>query len=159
MAPGGSFHRERRRRGVLPATALGLLAAACAGKYSGAWDFAGQPGLLWDVKRYYETHAVEEYGRCRNPLIEGVPAASVLDETPERLVVRVRYYYRDAFRDPFDDCDELRGGVLRRSCVLGGLTTPCRGVGERTFTIDKRGETPEIATMTGERAARAGFGR
>ena len=88
-------------------------------------------------------------------------ASEVLDDTPERLVVRLRYYYRDAFRDPFDDCDEFSGGVLRRTCVLGNLSTsPCRGFAERTFAIDKRGEEWEVATMTGDgRRSRATFGR
>jgi hypothetical protein len=152
------------RSGWRPPAALsfvlltGLLAAACAGGIR-AWDLAGHPGLLLDVKRYYETNATEEFGRCTSPLLEGVSAADVLEETPERLTVRVRYYYRDAFRDWDEGCDARGGGLLTRMCRTGRIgNPPCRGFSDRTFTIDKRGERPEVATMTGPQRGRARFG-
>ncbi len=151
---------EKRRRGalLLSLLLLGFL-AACAGKYSGAWDLAGYPGLLFDVKRYYQANAIEEFGRCRNPLLEGVTAATVLEDTPERLAIRVRYLYRDLFQDWDEDCDD-RDGIFGRMCRTARVGNPtCRGFNERTFVVDKRGEELEIVAMTGERGGRASFGR
>ena len=150
----------RRRSAVLPVVlVVAGLVAACAGG-GRAWDLAGHPGLLLDVKRYYEFNATEEQGRCPSPLLEGVTAADVLEETPERLTVRLRYYYRDAFQDWDEGCDARGGGVLTRMCRAGRFGNPtCRGYGERTFTFDKRGEDLEVAIMTGPQRAGTGFNR
>ena len=150
----------RRRRSAASSVVLlaAGLVAACAGVR--AWDLAGHPGLLLDVKRYYEFNATEEYGRCPSPLLEGVTAADVLEETPERLTVRLRYYYRDAFHDWDEGCDARGGGMLTRMCRTGRFANPpCRGYSERAFTIDKRGEELQVVAMTGPQRARTGFNR
>jgi hypothetical protein len=152
--------RLARRRSAVSSIVLLVagLAGACAG--GRAWDLAGYPGLLLDVKRYYEFNATEEHGRCPSPLLEGVTAADVLEETPERLTVRLRYYYRDAFQDWDEGCDARGGGALTRMCRAGRFGNPtCRGYNDRTFTIDKRGEEFRIVTMTGPQRARTGFNR
>lgn len=91
-------------------------------------SLAGQPGLLPIVRQYYERRATEENGRCRTPLLDGVTSSTVLESTPQRLVIRIRYLYRDLTA-------ELRGA--------------CRGFGNRTFTIDKEATGFVVVDMTG----------
>ena len=45
--------------------------------------------------RYYEAHATEQHGYCPTPYIDGLTQVQVVDNQPERLVVNVRYLYRD----------------------------------------------------------------
>jgi hypothetical protein len=118
-------------RGLLPILVLMALAlAACVEGLAPApgSSLAGQPGLLPVVQQYYERRATEENGRCRAPLLDGVLSSTVLENTPERLVIQVRYLYRDLTA-------ELRGG--------------CRGFGNRTFTIDKEADGFVVTDMTG----------
>ena len=118
----------------IPAIALlALLAlAACSGA-SSPQSLAGVPDLRPIVQRYYEARATEENGRCRSPLLDGVLNASVLQDDAQRLVVRMRYLYRD-------HTAELRGA--------------CIGFGNRTFTIEKGPEGPMVVDMSGEQHPR-----
>ena len=127
----------------------GLWLAGCAWwdpAQSPAWELAGQPGLLLEVKHYYQRHATEENGLCTRPLMEGVSRSEVLDEDDEQLRVWLAYYYRDAVRDD-DDCSRLR--PLR--C---GVMRACRGFGERTFTIDKGQDGLAVVEMSGPQRGR-----
>ena len=108
---------------------LALALAACNGLSGAGQDLAGVPDLRSVLQRYYEARATEENGRCRTPLLDGVLNATVLQDDPQRLVVRVRYLYRD-------HSAELRGA--------------CIGFGNRTFTIDRG---PEGLTMVEMSAA------
>jgi hypothetical protein len=115
-------------RAILSAL-LALALAACSGLPSGAGQgLAGVPDLRPVVQRYYEARATEENGRCRSPLLDGVLNAAVLQDDPQRLVVRVRYLYRD-------HSAELRGA--------------CIGFGNRTFTIDKGPDGLTVVDMSG----------
>jgi hypothetical protein len=113
---------------------LALALAGCHGLSSGAGQsLAGVPGLRPVVQQYYEARATEENGRCRAPLLDGVLSATVLEQDAQRLVVRVRYLYRDHKA-------ELRGA--------------CIGFGNRTFTIDKGPEGLRVADMSGDQHPR-----
>jgi hypothetical protein len=101
---------------------------ACNGASSAGQDLAGVQGLRPVLQHYYEARATEENGRCRSPLLDGVLNATVLQDDPQRLVVRVRYLYRD-------HSAELRGA--------------CIGFGNRTFTIDKGPDGPMVVEMSG----------
>jgi hypothetical protein len=114
----------RARLAALLAPAL----AACSGASGPGQDIAGVPGLRPVVQRYYEARATEENGRCRSPLLDGVVGATVLQQDSQRLVVRVRYLYRD-------HAAELRGA--------------CIGFGNRTFTIEQGPEGPMVVEMSG----------
>ena len=105
-----------------------LLLAGCSSLGPGQQDLAGVPGLRPVVQHYYEARATEEGGRCKAPLLDGVLRTTVLQDDAQRLVVRVRYLYRD-------HTAELRGA--------------CIGFGTRTFTIDN-GEEPRVVAMSGE---------
>jgi len=118
-----------------------LLLAGCAAETMPAWELAGEPGLLFTVKQYYERHAVEEAGFCRNPLLEGVSRTEILEESDERLTVRLGYYYRDFVHDG-EDCSRLRPN----RCFI---MRECRGFAERTFTIAKGAEGGHVLEMSG----------
>lgn len=73
----------RIRRCFQPFAIL-LLLAACDPRTNPAWELAGEPRLLYDIKLIYEENALEENGRCPQPLMDGISRAELLDETEER---------------------------------------------------------------------------
>jgi hypothetical protein len=115
-------------RGVLCLVLLALALAGCALSPGADRDLAGTPGLRQVVQHYYEARATEENGRCRSPLLDGILSATVLQDDAERLVVRVRYLYRD-------HTAELRGA--------------CIGFGNRTFTLDRGPDGLTVVDMSG----------
>jgi hypothetical protein len=113
---------------------------ACAGDpaQNPAWELAGYPGLLYDIKFYYERNALEENGRCTAPLLEGVSRSEVLAEDDDQLVIGLTYRYRDFMRD------ERRLGLFRE----------CEGFASRTFTIAKADDELIVAGMDGPQKRR-----
>ncbi len=128
---------------LLSATAL----AACTQYWreSGLYDLAGEQGLQLDLRDYYHRHAVEEGGRCPRPVIEAVTDSAILEDKPDRLVLDLRYAYRDILNDGDDNCDRrfqpLRCTVMRE----------CEGFSSRTFTIQRGPEGRKIVDMSGPR--------
>ncbi|MGH6899299.1 MAG: hypothetical protein ACREJ5_22570 [Geminicoccaceae bacterium] len=85
------------------------------------------------MMRYYARYASE--GNCFNPYIDGFTRLTVLEDTPDRLVVHARYFYRDRFQ---------QGGAGE-----GGQT--CAGFDARTFTLARGPDDgPVVIEMTGE---------
>jgi hypothetical protein len=123
----------------LAGTSLWL--AACAGDpaQNPAWELAGHPGLLYWIRFYYERNALEEYGWCTAPLLEGVSRSEVVAEDDKQLVIRLTYRYRDFMRD------EPR---------LPGLFRECAGFATRTFTIAKTGDELRVTAMDGPQKGR-----
>jgi hypothetical protein len=111
----------------LLATMIILVLAACSS--DSFRSLAGVPGLYPVVQRYYDSRATEENGRCRAPLLDGVMSSKVVQSDGQRLVVQVRYLYRDLTTD-----------------VGGGA---CRGFGNRTFTIAREPDGMKVISMTG----------
>ena len=105
---------------------IGAALVACAGG-PGA-QLAGEPGLLTEVKRYYDRYGMEVAGRCRTPELGGVLRSTVLERSADRLVIRVGYTYNDASARALDEC---------------------RGLGERVFTAVRRDGRLEVVEMTG----------
>jgi hypothetical protein len=102
---------------------LGALSlAACTS------NLAGEPGLMDDVKRYYDQHAIEVAGRCRAPHLGTVISSDVLERSPERLVIRIRYSYSQPNAQYQGECD---------------------GFGERTFTITGQPGKFDVVEMSG----------
>jgi len=116
-----------RVKGTLAATIM-LMLAACGLSPKASQDLAGVPGLTPVVQQYYERRATEENNRCRAPLLDGVLNASVVESSSQRLVIQVRYLYRDHTAD------------LRGACI---------GFGNRTFTIDQGAGGPTVVDMSG----------
>jgi hypothetical protein len=75
-----------------------VLVAGCAASRMPETGFGEPQALERAVMRYYETHASEENRTCLMPYMEGLTQVDVVEEQPERLVVDVRYLYRDAAR-------------------------------------------------------------
>ena len=103
---------------------------------------AGHPGLQYQVTSYYQDNAIEKGMSCTQPAMTPVDT-QVLNDTPERVVLHIRYHWYDA---------NLRGqslstGSARRSGSGRGF---CNGWSERTFTFRK---TPDgglqLVGMTG----------
>ncbi|HEX5079126.1 MAG TPA: hypothetical protein VFV80_08230 [Geminicoccaceae bacterium] len=47
------------------------------------------------IALYQEAHASGRGGQCLAPYIDGITRVDVVEESPGRLVVDVRYLYRD----------------------------------------------------------------
>jgi hypothetical protein len=110
-----------------------MLVAGCAASRVPETGF-GEPQVLERaVARYYERHATEENHICSNPYMYGLTQVDVVEEQPERLVVDVRYLYRDHNKDD-------RGDSLGRECSA---------YSERRFTLEKGAAGIEVLDMTG----------
>jgi hypothetical protein len=108
-----------------------------------AWELAGHPGLLYEVKLYYQQNALEENGRCTRPLLEGVTRSEVLAEDDEQLVIGLTYRYRDSIRDePRSPSGQLP------------MFRECEGFASRTFTIAKTDDELSVAGMSGPQKRR-----
>ena len=84
--------------------------------------------------RHYEAHASEQYGRCLNAFMNALTRVDVVEDTGTRLVVDVRYAYRDRFMTD-------RAGALGRQCS---------GRGERRFTLARNeDESLDVVEMSG----------
>jgi hypothetical protein len=108
-----------------------------------AWELAGQPGLLYQIKLHYERNALEENGRCTRPLLEGVTRSEVLAEDDDQLVIRLTYRYRDSIRDePRSPSGQLP------------MFRECEGFAGRTFTIAKADDELMVTGMDGPQKRR-----
>ena len=117
---------------ALPTLLPALLLAGCAS------EPVGQPGLEDAVERFYEAHASERGGQCLAPYIDGIARADVVEESAHRLVVDVRYLYRDRIKDqPRDN---------PANALIG-----CVGYGQRQFVLARNDDTLTVQEMTGPR--------
>lgn len=114
--------------------AAATLIAAAAGCTS-----AGGPAdssLRYEIVRYYARHAAEKNYMCLAPEIRGITRMEVVEDTPDRLVVRVRYNWVDSVYGEQDA--EGTSVMLQR----------CNGFAERVFTIDRR-DGMRVVDMSG----------
>jgi hypothetical protein len=109
---------------------------------------AGIPGLQWQLQRFYLDKSTEKGGMCTAPAIRSITQSTVLEETEEQMVLRVRYFWRDE--------------QMRQDFELLPLTgaISCQGFAERDFTLARMtDDTFEVVAMTGEmRNVRQNFG-
>lgn len=134
--------RDARRVAGL-AAAMAIL-GACAELRQGP-SLAGYPGLQFQLESFYRVRALEENASCTQPTMS-ITGYDVVEDTPTRLVLDVRYRYVDeGMRDTQDD-------LLPNRFLRGG----CTGWAQRTFVIAKAvggGEGSAVATsvrsMTG----------
>lgn len=110
-----------------------LLLAACAGVN----DLGSYTDLRWKLQSFYQDHAWEEGARCVLPSMS-ITQWKVVEETPEKIVMDVRYAWR-----------VQNDGGRSRSRTSGGGGT-CSGFNERRFTIVKSRDGLQIESMTGE---------
>jgi hypothetical protein len=114
-----------------PALTIALAAALGGCGYEGP-PLAGYPGLQFEVVSFYDARAIEGAAVCTRPRMTPT-RATVVEETPERVVMDVRYHFRD------ESHDDLSLGQAR-----------CNGWAERTFTLAKTaGGGLDVVAMTG----------
>jgi hypothetical protein len=130
------------RRTVLPRlwpvlwALIVVLLIGCSAPQVESAHFGPSADIERVIRMYYERHASEGGGRCFNPYIDAFTKLTVLEETPDRLVVDARYLHRDRFREGGSG----EGGQI------------CTGFAERTFTLARTPEDDPIVTeMSGER--------
>jgi hypothetical protein len=110
-----------------------VLLLGCSGTRIESAHFGPSAAIERAITRHYERYASE--GNCFNPYIDGFTRLTVLEDTPDRLVVHARYFYRDRFQ-------QGGGGA-------GGQI--CADFGERTFTLARDpGGSPVVIEMTGQ---------
>jgi hypothetical protein len=114
--------------------ALGLAACNMEGP-----AIAGVPGLQWQIQRFYLDRATEKGGMCTSPAIRSITQTTVLEDTEEQLVLRVRYFWHDeGMQQDFDQLPLL-------------TVTSCQGFAERDFTLARMTDgTLQVTGMTGE---------
>lgn len=127
---------------------LAAALAACAELAQGP-GLAGYPGLQFQITSFYSARALEENASCTQPRMS-ISGYTVVEDTPERLVLDIRYRYVDEGMRDFDD-DGLFG--RRFGFGAGGR---CQGWAERTFVVAKsvggREGSPQgtsVRSMTG----------
>jgi hypothetical protein len=114
-----------------------VLVAGCATRLPST-GFAEPAALERAMNRYYESHATEEHGYCLTPYIDGLTQVALVTTQPDRLVVDVRYLYRDRLMDGGDNS----GGE-------------CTGYAGRQFTFGKGpAGGVEVLDMSGPRRGR-----
>jgi hypothetical protein len=127
--------RARIRRTVA-AAALVALAVGCTMQGP---PVAGVPGLQWEIQRFYLDKATEAGGMCTAPAIRSITQSTVVEETEEKVVLRIRYFWRDE--------------QMRQDYELLPLTgaISCQGFAERDFTLAKMTDgSLQVVGMTGE---------
>ena len=115
------------RRSAALALAGGLGLCACAAATGGHRPI--EPALLEQVRRFYHDFAFEQGGACRSPSIAEVQASTVEARSEQRIILRVRYAYRQSAGTP--------------------NAAACRGEGERVFRLERRGATWQVVQMSG----------
>jgi hypothetical protein len=100
----------------------------------------GHPGLDSQIRFFYNDRATENNFTCNLPEMS-ITRATILEDTPERLVLNVAYRWTDrTFGQPFG----LQLGV-------GG----CGGFSERVFTMARRTDgTLQVVEMSGPQRSR-----
>ena len=85
-------------------------------------SLAGYPGLQFQLQSYYDNRALEENAACTSPRMQ-VSAFKVVEDTPARIVLDVRYHYSDdSHRDNEINQFGLAAGGGRRAST--GRTAP-----------------------------------
>lgn len=120
----------------LPNVLCVLSLAACAPAPFASSHIGPPAAIEGAIREYYRGHATEEAGQCLRPYIDGITAVEVVEDQPEELVVRVRYFFRDELVDQSNTVGPASG---------------CTGFGERTFVVVDTPAGPRAVEMTGPR--------
>lgn len=116
-----------------------LLLGACG--YQGP-SVAGYPGLQNRIQWYYDSNAIEQNATCNTPRMRSVTGSQILEETPETVVMSIRYYWFDESQIDLD-----RGGFTP---MPAPSLQRCNGFAERTFTFVKMTDgSLQVRSMTG----------
>jgi signal transduction histidine kinase len=135
--PAGRTARSARRGEMVAMRAwgpglivgLGVLLGSCGWGMEGP-PVAGVKGLQFQIMTYYGDWALEENATCTQPRMQAITEAKVLEETPDRMVLDVTYYYFDQGQRDFDN-DVIPGPRFRFG------TGTCADFSRRTFVVGK----------------------
>jgi hypothetical protein len=118
----------------VPFSIILILLAGCTSTRIESAHFGPSSAIERAIRVYYERNASEGGAACFRPYIDGFSRVDVVEDTPDRLVVNTRYFFRDRAQE---------GG--------SGGGNACIGFNERTFTLarDEDGG-PVVTAMTGE---------
>ena len=120
-----------RRNALVLTAALAISSCSWQGP-----SLAGHPGLQYQVTSFYDDHAMERDSTCPNPRMQAITGYSIVEDTPERVVMTIKYYWLDESQSV-----DVRGG---------GSATTCRDRSERTFTFAKTSNGDlQVSKMTG----------
>lgn len=117
--------------------ALGAL-GACSRQGPGVAGYDG--GLQSRVQSFYAKRATERSAACPSPRMTTITRAATVEETPERVVMDLRYRW-------MDDSQSSDGGG-------GTFRGICQGFNERRFTFARvdEGGGLEVESMSGPQA-------
>ncbi|WP_191060626.1 hypothetical protein [Geminicoccus harenae] len=135
------FHSSHRRRAGRACKVLGLGLALLLMGCAAARDLGPYTDLRWKIESYYRDHAWEEGARCVLPRMS-ITQWEVLEETPDKLVIGVRYAWADDRNSGFDP-------ELGRS-----QAGTCQGFNSRVFTVVRGPAGMQVESMTGEQRRR-----
>ena len=113
-----------------------MVLSGCSATRIESQNFGPSGEIQRVFQRHYQRYASE--GNCYHPSIDGFTRLTVLEDTPDRLVVHARYLFRDRLRD--------RGG----SDDGGSGAGSCSGFGERTFSLTRSPEGDLVVAMDGQ---------
>jgi hypothetical protein len=108
-----------------PAAAL-LVTAMASGCAAQGPSLAGYPGLQRQVMSFYDGRATERSAACPNPQMRSVTSHRIVEETPDKVVMDIRYRWMD----------ESQAMEMEQ----GGSVVTCQDWGERTFTFARTGD-------------------
>ena len=119
---------------MLRSAALLLTLALAACGWQGP-ALEGHAGLQYQVISFYDAHATEREVSCPNPEMQSITSSRVIEDTSEKVVMDIRYYWID---------------WSQATDVQGSSITTCRDWNERTFTFARNsaGEL-DVVSMTG----------
>lgn len=127
------------RRLHLPPLALLPLFAACG--WQGP-QLAGEPGLQYRIESYYRDNAWERNATCLQPRMD-ITSVTILEDTPERMVLDVRYFWKD---EGYDNDDAFG---------FPGAVGSCSGFSQRSFVLGRATDgTLFVRSMTGPQRGR-----
>lgn len=117
-----------------------LVLQACAPRNP---ELAAYKGVAFEIETFYETWAWERNATCLRPEMS-IAAIETLEDTPERLVLKVRYFWEDTAFGRDEEMFPFRGGGAA-----------CSGFDERIFTLAKRPDgSVTVTSMTGPQRGR-----
>lgn len=101
-------------------------------------ELSAYRGLEFAIESYYERHAFERNATCLRPEM-AIASIHTLEDTPERLVLEVNYFWEDRAFGNDSQKHPWRGGG-----------SWCSGFDSRVFTLAKRPDgSLSVISMTG----------
>ncbi len=99
-------------------TPFAVLLAGCGPSLESTY-FKPQSAVETAIAHHYERYASEENGQCLRPYIKGLSRIEMIEDDPERLVVQIRYMFRDRIQDVGEDQNSACVGFNGRRVTLG----------------------------------------